>query len=127
MLFVVSPAVSQQSQPAPPLTEPELRVILDQLILCESAVILVKGYEKFVEESNARQELIKTEYAKSLELRSQEVDLAKQATALMKERYDIAAERAKFFEDAYNLVTKKTGLRCRILSAIFTLGMWSCK
>jgi hypothetical protein len=127
MLFAGKVAVSQQPSAPLPLNEDEQRLVLDQLIKCEASFMQLKGYQDFVADNVAQRELIKAEYTNKIELQNQEIQLAKEATKQMEEKYNLEKERSKFYEDMYKLVTHKPGLRCRILSAIFTLGMYSCK
>ncbi len=102
-----------------PLNADEKRQILLQLIELKSCRSEIPAYVQAVA---ALEELQKKEKANS----DRALELEKQATALAQKERDLALERAKFYEQMYQSVTKRRTIGCTI-KLIFTLGMARCR
>lgn len=111
-------ATSQTSSPEP-LNEGEKRQILRQLYELERARIEIGGYREYVPGDTRLDEQERETWRKAVALEQQATEIA------IKER-DAAREQARFYKTAYEGVTKKRGIGCKIWRFV-TLGIARCR
>jgi hypothetical protein len=117
-------AFSQQN--SPPLSEDELRIVLEQLRTYE---VEHKELQSCTDRLEKEQAMDATEDARAkelLELEQQRTAIAKKEADLERQRADLAQEKADFYENAYKALTKKPGIFCRIARTA-TLGIFYCR
>ena len=121
-------AQSQTSlQNLDPLTPEEKRTVLKELDELDNCRQKIASKDALIEtergqcakEKEAADKLLDAE-RRSTQATAQERDLA------IKER-DQARDQAATWKSMYEIATKKPSLTCRILSGIFTLGIYRCK
>lgn len=109
---------SQTTSPEP-LTEGEKRQILRQLYELEAIRLEVKAYSEYVPKEIKLDEAEREQWRKA-------VALEQQATVIAIKERDAAEERARFYKTAYEGVTRKRGLGCKIWRFV-TLGIARCR
>ena len=119
MLWTPQFALSQTSSQPLPLTEPEKRQILRQLIELEAAREQIRAYQDYVDRDRQADDRERANWQRALELE-------KQAAAIAVKERDLAEERAKFYETAYHALAKKPGFGCW-MRRIFSLGIARCR
>ena len=112
-------ALSQTPSQPLPLTEPEKRQILRQLIELEAAREQIRAYSDYVDRDRQADERERANWQRA-------VELEKQAAAIAVRERDLAEERAKFYEAAYRALAKKPGFGCW-MKRIFSLGIARCR
>jgi hypothetical protein len=110
---------SYSQTPQPPLSDVEKQLILRAFNELESLRTQVKGHEEFVQRELELVQREKQSYEKLMEAQTRLLSVTE------KER-DLAIEKAKFYEDALKVVTKKPGGFKRIMCKICTLGLGRC-
>jgi hypothetical protein len=64
---------------------------------------------------------------RQLELEKKATSLAGQERDIALKERDLARDQAVEWEQMYKIATKKPSKTCRVLSAIFTLGIYQCR
>jgi hypothetical protein len=122
--FAQSQAISPNLDP---LTPEEKRIVLRELDELENCRQKIKTKDALIDSERSQCEKEKEASAKLLdaEKRSTEATIKERDLAI-KER-DLARDQASTWETMYKVATKKPSMTCRILSGIFTLGIYRCK
>ena len=125
MSLFVPFARSQQSSPAPPLSEEELQLILGQLEELGVLRKLVTDYDSRLK----REQEMRTEetqlHQREADIARKALDIAERETKVAQGERDLAQQQAAFYRQAYETATRKPSLKCRIWR-VLTLGTHAC-
>jgi hypothetical protein len=122
--FGICQQSSQQNQAQ--FNEPELRTLYDQLIELKAGRKQLIADQQADARDKASDERERAIAAREIELEKQAADLAGKERDIAIEQRDLAQEQVKFYKNAWEQATRKTGIGCR-LKRIFTLGFARCR
>lgn len=123
---MITSVAASQTLPAKPLSEDERRIVLDYLIELQATRATILQLKADQIKEDLRDARDRESWQKALDAeRRVTAAVEKERDVVIKER-DLAIEKAKLYEDLYNVVRhKKGGFGC-FFRKLFTLWRYQC-